>query len=330
MEWPGIAPRRVEFLERRMPYPHFRLAAYHNGYLDYSTFCHFLSMINHRALFPKNARGREGGQRPTRPRQIWRAKPETCRAVLRAPPKASARGKTGEGGERRGDHAELRGGRAAHRGPKGWSGEHTKRSAVRSHGTPRKRQRRAVRRCKTTEAEGCTSEARRAGVASTRSEAQCAATEHRASVSAGRCEDARRQRRRAAHRRPEGLSGEHTKRSAVRSHGTPRKASAGRCEDARRQRREGRTSRPEGAGVASTREAQCAATEHRASVSAGRCEDARRQRRRACTSEARRAGGRAHEAKRSAQPRNTAQAPAQGGAKMQDDHCELWNRRHLA
>ena len=35
-------------------------------------------------------------------------------------------------------------------GPKGWSGEHTKRSAVRSHGTPRKRQRRAVRRCGTT------------------------------------------------------------------------------------------------------------------------------------------------------------------------------------
>ena len=37
-----------------------------------------------------------------------------------------------------------------------------------------------------------TSEARRAGVASTRSKAQCAATEHRASVSAGRCEDAER------------------------------------------------------------------------------------------------------------------------------------------
>ena len=35
-------------------------------------------------------------------------------------------------------------------------------------------------------------EARRAEVASTRSEAQCAATEHRASVSAGRCEDAGR------------------------------------------------------------------------------------------------------------------------------------------
>ena len=35
-------------------------------------------------------------------------------------------------------------------GPKGWSGEHTEQSAVRSHGTPRKRQRRAVRRCKTT------------------------------------------------------------------------------------------------------------------------------------------------------------------------------------
>ena len=34
-----------------------------------------------------------------------------------------------------------------------------------------------------------TSEARRAGVASTRSKAQCAATEHRASVSAGRCEE---------------------------------------------------------------------------------------------------------------------------------------------
>ena len=31
-------------------------------------------------------------------------------------------------------------------GPKGWSGEHTEQSAVRSHGTPRKRQRRAVRR----------------------------------------------------------------------------------------------------------------------------------------------------------------------------------------
>ena len=37
-------------------------------------------------------------------------------------------------------------GRSAIGGPKGWSGEHTKRSAVRSHGTPRKRQRRAVRR----------------------------------------------------------------------------------------------------------------------------------------------------------------------------------------
>mgnify|MGYP005772488631 CR=1 FL=1 len=36
---------------------------------------------------------------------------------------------------------------------------------------------------------GAQSEARRAGVASTRSEAQCAATEHRASVSAGRCEE---------------------------------------------------------------------------------------------------------------------------------------------
>ena len=35
-------------------------------------------------------------------------------------------------------------------GPKGWSGEHTEQSAVRSHGTPRKRQRRAVRRCGTT------------------------------------------------------------------------------------------------------------------------------------------------------------------------------------
>ena len=34
---------------------------------------------------------------------------------------------------------------------------------------------------------------------------------------------------------------------------------------------------------------------------------------------------RAHEAKRSAQPRNTAQASAQGGAKMRNDHCELWN-----
>ena len=32
---------------------------------------------------------------------------------------------------------------------------------------------------------------------------------------------------------------------------------------------------------------------------------------------------RAHEAKRSAQPRNTAQASAQGGAKMRNDHCEL-------
>ena len=38
----------------------------------------------------------------------------------------------------------------------------------------------------------CPSKARRAEVASTRSEAQCAATEHRASVSAGRCEDAGR------------------------------------------------------------------------------------------------------------------------------------------
>ena len=37
-------------------------------------------------------------------------------------------------------------GRSTIGGPKGWSGEHTKRSAVRSHGTPRKRQRRAVRR----------------------------------------------------------------------------------------------------------------------------------------------------------------------------------------
>ena len=33
---------------------------------------------------------------------------------------------------------------------------------------------------------------------------------------------------------PKGWSGEHTKRSAVRSHGTPRKRSAGRCEDAGR------------------------------------------------------------------------------------------------
>ena len=33
---------------------------------------------------------------------------------------------------------------------------------------------------------------------------------------------------------------------------------------------------------------------------------------------------RAHGAKRSAQPRNTAQASAQGGAKMRNDHCELW------
>ena len=33
---------------------------------------------------------------------------------------------------------------------------------------------------------------------------------------------------------PKGWSGEHTKRSAVRSHGTPRKRSAERCEDAER------------------------------------------------------------------------------------------------
>ena len=32
-------------------------------------------------------------------------------------------------------------GRCAIGGPKGWSGEHTKRSAVRSHGTPRRRRR---------------------------------------------------------------------------------------------------------------------------------------------------------------------------------------------
>ena len=62
---------------------------------------------------------------------------------------------------------------------------------------------------------------------------------------------------------PKGWSGEHTKRSAVRSHGTPRK----------RQRRAERNRRPEGLEW------------------------------------------RAHEAKRSAQPRNTAQASAQGGAK---------------
>ena len=31
-------------------------------------------------------------------------------------------------------------------GPKGWSGEHTERSAVRSHGTPRRRKAWAVRR----------------------------------------------------------------------------------------------------------------------------------------------------------------------------------------
>src|SRR5699024_5218421 len=37
----------------------------------------------------------------------------------------------------------------------------------------------------------CPSKARRAEVASTRSEAQCAATERRASVSAGRCVDKR-------------------------------------------------------------------------------------------------------------------------------------------
>ena len=39
---------------------------------------------------------------------------------------------------------------------------------------------------------------------------------------------------------------------------------------------------------------------------------------------------RAHGAKRSAQPRNTAQASAQGGAKMQDDHAELRKRTKAA
>ena len=39
---------------------------------------------------------------------------------------------------------------------------------------------------------------------------------------------------------------------------------------------------------------------------------------------------RAHGAKRSAQPRNTAQASAQGGAKMRNDHAELWNRSPFA
>ena len=62
---------------------------------------------------------------------------------------------------------------------------------------------------------------------------------------------------------PKGWSGEHTKRSAVRSHGTPAQASA----------QGGAQSEAEGLEW------------------------------------------RAHEAKRSAQPRNTAQASAQGGAK---------------
>ena len=39
---------------------------------------------------------------------------------------------------------------------------------------------------------------------------------------------------------------------------------------------------------------------------------------------------RAHGAKRSAQPRNTAQASAQGGAKMRDDHAELRKRTKRA
>ena len=52
--------------------------------------------------------------------------------------------------------------------------------------------RRAVRNGKMHSRPGrCPSKARRAEVASTRSEAQCAATERRASVSAGRCVDKR-------------------------------------------------------------------------------------------------------------------------------------------
>src|SRR5699024_11685491 len=114
----------------------------------------------------------------------------------------------------------------------------------RAHGAKRSAQPRNTAQAKRRAVR--TAEARRAGVSSTRSKAQCAATEHRASEAQGGANGGG----------PKGWSVEHTEQSAVRSHGTPRKRSAGRCE-----RR-----RPEGL--------EC----------------------------------RAHGAKRSAQPRNTAQA----------------------
>ena len=125
-----------------------------------------------------------------------------------------------------------------------------------------------------------TSEARRAEVASTRSKAQCAATEHRASEAQSgaktRSDHAELRGGRTAsalcaHRRPEGLKW--------------------RAHEAKRSAQSKAAKRLEARGHA---QRASAAPEHRAA-----------------------------EGESGAKTRNTAQASAQGGAKMRNDHCEL-------
>ena len=96
-----------------------------------------------------------------------------------------------------------------------------------------------------------------AGAPRTRSEAESAGAEHRASVSAGRCEIGGREAAGAPRTRSEAESAGAEHRASV---------SAGRCEIGGR----------EAAGAPRTRsEAESAGAEHRASVSAGRCENRR-------------------------------------------------------
>ena len=157
-----------------------------------------------------------------------------------------------------------------------------------------------------------TSEARRAGVASTRSKAQCAIEGRKAA------------------------GGARTRPKGVRSAGTPRRRRRERCEDTEHRASEaqsGAKTRSDHAELRGGRTASALCTHRRPEGLKWRAHEAKRS---AQSKAAKRLEARGHAQRASAAPehraaegesgaktRNTAQASAQGGAKMRNDHCEL-------
>ncbi len=157
-----------------------------------------------------------------------------------------------------------------------------------------------------------TSEARRAGVASTRREAQCAIDGRKAA------------------------GGARTRPKGVRSAGTPRRRRRERCEDTEHRASEaqsGAKTRSDHAELRGGRTASALCAHRRPEGLKWRAHGAKRS---AQSKAAKRLEARGHAQRASAAPehraaegesgaktRNTAQASAQGGAKMRNDHCEL-------